>query len=114
MNNRVPLKIQTDILVIGAGIAGVCAAIMAARNGCSVVLLEKFRTLGGNGGPEVGVHPSGAHRFHPYAAETGVMEEMIEEAAWKGAKTLTFDHHYNISQQFPFRNFFSQNHSTQN
>ena len=100
MYNRIPDKISTDILVIGAGLAGVCAAITAARNGCSVVLLEKYRTLGGNGGPEVGVHPSGAHRFHPFAVETGVMEEIIEETAWRGAKTLTYDHHYNISQQW--------------
>lgn len=100
MYNRIPDKFATDILVIGAGLAGVCAAISAARNGCSVVLLEKYRTLGGNGGPDVGVHPSGAHRFHPYAVETGIMEELIEEAAWRGAKTLTYDHHYNISQQW--------------
>ncbi len=100
MYNRIPDKISTDILVIGAGLAGVCAAISAARNGCSVVLLEKYRTLGGNGGPEVGVHPSGAHRFHPYAAETGIMEEIIEETAWQGAKTLTYNHHYNTSQQW--------------
>lgn len=100
MYNRIPEKFDTDILVIGAGLAGVCAAINAARNGCSVVLLEKFRTLGGNGGPEVGVHPSGAHRFHPYAAETGVMEEMVEEAAWRGAKTFSFGNHYNMSQMW--------------
>ncbi len=100
MYKRVPLKFETDILVIGAGIAGVCAAATAARNGCSVVLLEKFRTLGGNGGPEVGVHPSGAHRFHPYAAETGIMEEIIEDAAWHGAKTIAHGFHYNMSQQW--------------
>ena len=100
MYTRIPDKITTDVLVIGAGLAGVCAAVNAARSGCSVVLLEKYRTLGGNGGPEVGVHPSGAHRFHPYAVETGVMEEMIEEAAWRGAKTKTYDHHYNISQEW--------------
>lgn len=100
MYNRIPEKFSTDILVIGAGLAGVCAAINAARNGCSVTLLEKFRTLGGNGGPEVGVHPSGAHRFHPYAAETGVMEEMVEEAAFRGAKTFSYGNHYNMSQMW--------------
>ena len=100
MYERIPEKLTTDVLVIGAGLAGVCAAVMAARRGCAVILLERFRTLGGNGGPDVGVHPSGAHRFHPYAAETGVMEEMIEEAAWRGAKTLTYDKHYNISQMW--------------
>lgn len=98
MYKRLSEKMETDVLVIGLGLAGVCAAVTAARQGCSVIALERFRTLGGNGGPDVGVHPSGAHRFHPYAAETGVIEEMIEEAAWKRAKTLTYDHHYNISQ----------------
>lgn len=100
MYKRIPEKITTDVLVIGAGLAGVCAAVNAARNGCDVVLLERFRTLGGNGGPEVGVHPSGAHRFHPFAAETGLMEEMIEEAAWRGAKTRSYGNHYNISQMW--------------
>lgn len=93
-------KITTDILVIGAGMAGICAAVSAARNGCSVVLLEKNRKLGGNGGADVGVHPSGAHRFHPYAAETGIIEEIIEEAAFRKAKTVSQDKHYNISQQW--------------
>lgn len=100
MYKNIPDKFSTDVLVIGAGLAGVCAAISAARNGCDVVLLEKYRTLGGNGGPDVGVHPSGAHRFHPYAVETGIIEEMIEEAAWRSAKTITYDHHYNTSQQW--------------
>lgn len=100
MYKRILEKITTDVLVIGAGLAGVCAAVNAARNGCEVVLLERFRTLGGNGGPEVGVHPSGAHRFHPFAAETGLMEEMIEEAAWRGAKTRSYGDHYNISQMW--------------
>lgn len=100
MSKRIPEELTTDVLVIGGGLSGVCAAVQAARLGCSVVLLEKFRTLGGNSGPEVGVHPSGAHRFHPYAAETGIIEEMIEEAAWRGAKTLTYDHHYNMSQMW--------------
>ncbi len=100
MYKKIPIKMETDILVIGAGLAGVCAAINAARNGCDVILLERFRTLGGNGGPEVGVHPSGAHRFHPFAAETGLIEEMVEEAAWRGAKTLSYGNHYNISQMW--------------
>ena len=100
MYSRIPEEITTDVLVIGAGLAGVCAAVNAARNGCDVILLERYRTLGGNGGPEVGVHPSGAHRFHPFAAETGLIEEMIEEAAWRGAKTRSYGNHYNISQMW--------------
>lgn len=94
---KIPTELVCDVLVIGAGMAGICAAVSAARQGAEVILLEKYRALGGNGSSEVGVHPSGAHRFHPYAAETGVIEEIIEEAAWRRAKSLTYGHHYNIS-----------------
>ena len=89
--------IQADVLVIGAGLGGICAAIQAARLGCSVVLAEKQMTLGGNSSPEIGVHPSDAHRFHPYMAATGIVNEIIEEAAWRQAKTVTAWRHYSVS-----------------
>ncbi|RNL81349.1 FAD-binding protein [Nocardioides marmorisolisilvae] len=38
---------QTDVLVIGFGIAGGCAALEAARAGAKVVLLERAATYGG-------------------------------------------------------------------
>ena len=88
---------NADVLVIGGGLGGVCAAIQAARLGCEVVLVERSMMLGGNSGPDGGVHPSGAHRFHTFAVETGVIEELIEQAAWEGAKTISDDLHYNIS-----------------
>jgi len=96
MNGNI-LKLKTDVLVIGAGLAGICAAIAAAREGCSVILVEKFLVLGGNSSADAGVHPSGAHRFHTFAAETGIIEEITETAAWYMAKTITPDMHYNIS-----------------
>ena len=87
---------QTDILVLGGGLPGVCAAISAKRRGAQVILVEKAMTLGGNCGPEIGVHPSDGHRYHPYMAATGVVAEIIEEATRKSAKTNTKDYHYNI------------------
>ena len=38
---------ESDVLVIGGGLAGVGAAVAAARNGASVTLLEKSCVLGG-------------------------------------------------------------------
>ena len=45
-------EVETDVLVIGGGIAGCWAAISAARNGVRVVLVEKGDTIrSGSGGP---------------------------------------------------------------
>ena len=38
-----------DVIVIGSGLAGMCAALAAKKNGCKkVVVLEKMSYLGGN------------------------------------------------------------------
>jgi len=39
--------INSDILVVGGGTAGVIAAIQAARAGCSTILVENGSQLGG-------------------------------------------------------------------
>ncbi|ETA79297.1 FAD-binding protein [Youngiibacter fragilis] len=41
-------RIETDILVIGSGIAGVCAAVSAAREGRSVLLTSSANTFSGS------------------------------------------------------------------
>src|SRR5712675_205230 len=46
-----PVRIETDVLVIGSGAAGMYAAIEAARNGCKVLLAD--RSLIGRGGATV-------------------------------------------------------------
>ena len=45
--SAVPVHGQADVLVIGGGIAGISAALAAARSGKSVTLLEKSILLGG-------------------------------------------------------------------
>src|SRR5690606_41179311 len=39
-------KIEVDIAIIGGGLSGMCAAIAAARNGSSVVLVHDRSRLG--------------------------------------------------------------------
>ncbi|HOF38829.1 MAG TPA: FAD-dependent oxidoreductase [Candidatus Hydrogenedentes bacterium] len=47
-SRKVPLRYEADVAVIGGGIAGVCAALAAARSGASVMLVERFAVCGGN------------------------------------------------------------------
>jgi hypothetical protein len=77
-------KIDTDFLVAGGGLAGLCAAISAARNGARVVLLQDRSVLGGNASSEIKMHAAGAdcHGSKPGARESGLIEEFtLEDAA---------------------------------
>ncbi len=44
---QVPVQPETDVLVVGGGIAGVAAAVAAARMGARTLLMEKSALLGG-------------------------------------------------------------------
>ncbi|MCT4586305.1 MAG: FAD-dependent oxidoreductase [Carboxylicivirga sp.] len=48
-----------DVVIIGGGMAGCSAAIAAAREGCSVVLIQDRPVLGGNASEEIRVHTIG-------------------------------------------------------
>ena len=48
-----------DVIVIGGGIAGMCAAAAASRLGCKVALINDRPVLGGNNSSEVRVHLGG-------------------------------------------------------
>lgn len=44
---QVPIVKRADLVVVGGGPAGIAAAVAGARNGLSVVLLERYAYLGG-------------------------------------------------------------------
>lgn len=48
-SKTIPVKKKYDIIVCGGGVAGVAAAVSAAKNGFSTLLLEKSNILGGLG-----------------------------------------------------------------
>lgn len=48
LHKEIPVIGEYDIIVAGAGPAGICAAMAAARNGVKVALLERHGTVGGN------------------------------------------------------------------
>ena len=71
-------RLQTDFAIVGGGMAGVCAALAAARNGAKVVLVQDRSVLGGNASSEIKMHIVGAdcHGHRPGARETGIIEEL--------------------------------------
>ena len=67
-----------DVVVVGAGPAGICAALAAARGGAKTALVTDRPVLGGSASSEVRVTPSGADHmpWNRFARETGIMEEI--------------------------------------
>ena len=47
-SRKVPIVREVDVLVVGGGMAGSCAAIAAGRMGLNTLLVEYFGCLGGN------------------------------------------------------------------
>lgn len=77
------VELETDVLVAGGGLAGVCAALAAARHGARVVLVQDRSRLGGNSSSEVKMHVVGAscHKGRPGWRESGIIEELRLEDA---------------------------------
>ncbi|MHA6485461.1 FAD-dependent oxidoreductase [Paenibacillus sp. strain BS8-2] len=71
--------VYSDVTVIGGGLAGISAAIAAAREGLKVALVHNRPVLGGNSSSEVRVWVCGAtgHGVNRYARETGIMGELF-------------------------------------
>jgi hypothetical protein len=78
-----------EVVVVGAGTAGCCAAIAAARMGAKTVLISDRPVVGGNASVELGVPVQGAAKFHQYARETGIIEEAGRMAAVNDSVILT-------------------------
>ena len=66
---------SADVLVIGGGFAGVCAALAAARAGASVMLTEKSADLGGQAAE---IHTWGLDGF---ISSTG--KQLIKGIPWE-------------------------------
>ena len=85
------LQYNTDLCVVGGGMAGLCCAIAAARKGISVVLVQDRPVLGGNASSEIRMWIGGAHGKDN--RETGIIEEIFLENFYqnKGLKYPLWD-----------------------
>lgn len=78
--NKSPFQHEThhvDLCIVGGGLAGLCAAVAAARHGTKVAIMQDRPMLGGNASSEVRMWVCGAHGAN--MRETGILEEIMLE-----------------------------------
>lgn len=72
---------ETRFCVIGGGLAGMSAAIAAARKGIKTILVQERPMLGGNASSEIRMWVRGANGKND--KETGIISELDLENAYK-------------------------------
>lgn len=81
------ISLQTDFVIVGGGVSGVCAAIAAARAGIKVVLLQDRPVLGGNASSEVRLWILGATSHmgnnNRWSREGGIIDEILVENVYR-------------------------------
>jgi hypothetical protein len=82
-----------DLVVVGGGMAGITAAVAAARRGVSVALVHDRPVLGGNGSSEIRVNLEGANggAHARFFVESGIPEDLLLENLWRNP-TGSADH----------------------
>ena len=85
-----PVSGEYDVVVVGAGPAGVCAAIAAARNGASTLLVERYGFLGGMWSAGL-IIPIFDFMNKTYVV-TDIINEVKRRGGWGGYYDIAFDH----------------------
>ena len=82
---------KADFCVVGAGLAGMCAALSAARHGAKVVVMHDRPIPGGNASSEIRMWVCGAQGKNMH--ETGLVEELLLENLYRnpGAVPAVWD-----------------------
>ncbi|QNQ80116.1 flavocytochrome c [Lactobacillus sp. PV034] len=73
-------ELTTDVVIVGAGGAGLAAAVRSLEEGQSVVILEKYPQIGGNtsraGGPMNAAEPDWQNKFKALPGEKETLAEL--------------------------------------
>ncbi|WP_163418402.1 FAD-dependent oxidoreductase [Flagellimonas sp. HSM57] len=89
--------IEADFVVVGGGLSGVCAAVVAARDNLKVVLVQDRPVLGGNSSSEVRLWALGATSHmgnnNRWSREGGFINEVLLDNLYrnKEGNPLVFD-----------------------
>lgn len=89
--DKVPSAGTYDLVVVGAGIAGMSAAVSAARLGCNVALINDRPVVGGNNSSEIRVHLGGRIEMGPYKELGGLQKEFGPEKGGNAQPAATYE-----------------------
>ena len=72
-------KIEYDVIIVGGGMTGLCAALASARHGVRTALVQDRPVLGGNASSEIRMHICGAsaNMKKPDLCEGGIVHELM-------------------------------------
>jgi hypothetical protein len=74
-------EVSFDVVVVGGGMSGICAAISASRHGAKTALVHARPVFGGNASSEIRMHICGAsaNMAKPMLEESGILYELMLE-----------------------------------
>ncbi len=84
---------EYDLVVVGGGISGICAAVSGARNGLTVALIQDRPVLGGNNSSEVRVWLSGRAENPRYPNVGRIVRELDPIKRAHSSLTNTADYY---------------------
>jgi len=94
---KIPIACDVDVVVAGGGVAGVFAAIAAARRGVRTLLVERFGSVGGNIGPGMiagghlvsgRAHEKVSYECTVYPRLYGIGKEFVDRYATLGGRSI--------------------------
>ena len=70
---------EFDVIIVGGGMTGMCAALACARHGANTALIQDRPVFGGNASSEIRMHICGAssNMRKKDAEETGILREIL-------------------------------------
>lgn len=79
LSKKEPYFESFDLIVVGGGIAGMCASVVASRAGLKTALIQDRAVVGGNNSSEIRVWLGGGTNYPPFSGIGNIVGEFEQE-----------------------------------